>query len=56
MNVLFRRAAYMCAAGIAAIARKIHANQPDGYLDITCGVDGSVYKKHPSFARLLRGT
>ena len=46
----------MCAAGIAAIARKIHANQPDGYLDITCGVDGSVYKKHPSFARLLRGT
>jgi len=54
-DAVSRRAAYMCAAGIAAIARKIHANQPDGYLDITCGVDGSVYKKHPSFARLLRG-
>jgi len=54
-DAVSRRASYMCAAGIAAIARKIHNNQPDGYLDITCGVDGSVYKKHPSFARLLRG-
>ena len=23
-------------------------------MDLTCGVDGSVYKKHPSFARMLR--
>lgn len=49
-----QRAAYMCSAGIAAIARKIHANKPDEYLDITCGVDGSVYKKHPTFAKLLQ--
>ena len=28
--------------------------RPDEYLDITCGVDGSVYKKHPSFAKLLQ--
>ena len=43
-DAVSRRAAFMCAAGISAIARKIHANRPDEYLDITCGVDGSVYK------------
>ena len=48
-----RRAAYICAAGIAAIAVKIHANRPDDFLDVTCGVDGSVFKKHPTFAKLL---
>jgi len=48
-----RRAANICAAGIAAIAIKIHANRPDEFLDITCGVDGSVYKKHPSFKHVL---
>ena len=53
-DTVCRRAAYKCAAGIAAIAQKIHSNRPDDYCDITCGVDGSVYKKHPSFARLLK--
>jgi len=53
-DAVSRRAAYMCAAGISAVARKIHANRPDEYLDITCGVDGSVYKKHPTFKQLLR--
>lgn len=53
-DAVSRRAAYMCAAGVSAIARKIHDNRPDEYLDITCGVDGSVYKKHPSFAKLLQ--
>lgn len=43
-DAVSRRAAFCCAAGISAIARKIHANRPDEYLDITCGVDGSVYK------------
>lgn len=52
-DAVSRRAAFMCAAGIASIARKIHANRPDEYLDITCGVDGSVFKKHPTFAKLL---
>ncbi|CAG5098826.1 Oidioi.mRNA.OKI2018_I69.XSR.g16011.t1.cds [Oikopleura dioica] len=53
-DAVSRRAAYMCAAGISAIAIKIHQNRPDEYLDITCGVDGSVYKKHPTFAKLLK--
>ena len=52
-DAVSRRAAFMCAAGIASIARKVHANRPDEYLDITCGVDGSVFKKHPTFAKLL---
>lgn len=46
------RAAYLCAAGIAAIARKIKKNFPDKEeMEITVGVDGTVYKKHPTFAR-----
>lgn len=53
-DAVSRRASYMCAAGISAIAIKIHQNRPDEYLDITCGVDGSVYKKHPTFAKLLK--
>ena len=44
----------MCASGVAAIATKIHANRPDEYLDLTCGVDGSVYKKHPTFSKFLQ--
>merc|ERR1712157_32252 len=53
-DAVSRRAAYMCASGIAAIARKIHSNQPDGYLDITCGVDGSVYKKTPLLCQIIK--
>lgn len=46
------RAAYLCAAGIAAIALKIKNNCPDRKeMEITVGVDGTVYKKHPTFAR-----
>lgn len=48
------RSAYLCAAGIAAIARKIKANYPDkNDMSITVGVDGTVYKKHPTFAKKL---
>ena len=53
-DAVSRRAAHMCAAGVAAIATKIHANRPDEYLDLTCGVDGSVYKKHPTFSKFLQ--
>nr|XP_039261313.1 hexokinase-2-like [Styela clava] len=46
------RAAYLCAAGIAAIARKIRANYPEKEeLEFTVGVDGTVYRKHPTFAK-----
>ena len=53
-DAVSRRAAHMCASGVAAIATKIHANRPDEYLDLTCGVDGSVYKKHPTFSKFLQ--
>jgi len=55
-----RRAAYLCASGISAVAHKIAQNQrKSGHVKqgerchITCGVDGTVYKKHPTFADLM---
>lgn len=48
------RSAHLCAAGVAAIARKVKANYPDkNDMTITVGVDGSVHKKHPTFAKNL---
>lgn len=49
-RVISTRAAYLCAAGIAAVARKVRHNYPEkDDMEITVGVDGSVYKKHPTF-------
>nr|CAB3253285.1 hexokinase-2-like [Phallusia mammillata] len=49
-----KRAAHLCAAGVAAVARKIKANHPEkDDLSITVGVDGTVYKKHPTFSNLM---
>uniref|UniRef100_H2Y728 Phosphotransferase n=1 Tax=Ciona savignyi TaxID=51511 RepID=H2Y728_CIOSA len=49
-----RRAAHLCAAGIAAVARKIKASHPEQeVLRMTCGVDGTVYKKHPTFSDIM---
>merc|ERR1712183_231522 len=55
-----RRAAHLCASGISAVAHKIAENQrASGQVKagerchITCGVDGTVYKKHPTFADLM---
>jgi len=50
------RAAHLCAAGIAAVARKIKANYPEDdetTLTIVCGVDGTLYKKHPTFSKRM---
>jgi len=53
-----RRAAYLCASGIAAVAHKIAENDKSKLKDgeectITVGVDGTVYKKHPTFADMM---
>jgi len=53
-----RRAAYLCASGIAAVAHKIAENDRSKLKDgedcrITVGVDGTVYKKHPTFADMM---
>jgi len=55
-----KRAAHLCASGIAAIAHKIAENErsngrikPDEVCKLTVGVDGTVYKKHPTFATMM---
>ena len=48
----------MCACVVSALALKIAEIEPNEVvqgktLEITCGVDGSVYRKHPTFAKEL---
>lgn len=42
-----RRAAQICGAGMAAVVDKIRENRGMDHLDITVGVDGTLYKLHP---------
>lgn len=41
------RAAQLCGAGMAAVVDKIRENRGLNHLDITVGVDGTLYKLHP---------
>ncbi|KAG9335478.1 hypothetical protein JZ751_004607 [Albula glossodonta] len=43
------RAARLCGAGLAAIIDCMREHRGQGELEITVGVDGSVYKLHPCF-------
>ncbi|MBN3326724.1 HXK1 protein, partial [Atractosteus spatula] len=51
-----RRAAQICGAGMAAVVDKIRENRGLDKLDITVGVDGTLYKLHPHFSTSLRET
>ncbi|XP_037353048.1 hexokinase HKDC1 isoform X2 [Talpa occidentalis] len=51
-----RRAAQLCGAGLAAIVEKRRENQGLEHLKITVGVDGTLYKLHPHFSRILQET
>nr|XP_032806609.1 hexokinase-4 isoform X2 [Petromyzon marinus] len=51
-----RRAASLCAAGMAAVVNKIRENRSLEQLEITVGVDGSVYKLHPQFKHQIATT
>lgn len=42
-----RRAAQLCGAGLAAIVEKKRENRGAEHLQITVGVDGTLYKLHP---------
>lgn len=42
-----RRAAQLCGAGMAAVVDKIRENRGLERLEITVGVDGTLYKLHP---------
>lgn len=52
-QIVSTRAARLCAATLAAVMRQIRDNKAAEKLRITIGVDGSVYKGHPQFARRL---
>ncbi|MEE6512858.1 hypothetical protein FKM82_020133 [Ascaphus truei] len=43
------RAAVMCSSGLAGVVNLMRQNRGEELLRITVGVDGSVYKLHPSF-------
>ncbi|XP_074012223.1 hexokinase-3 [Numenius arquata] len=50
------RAAQLCAAGLAAVVEKMRENRGLGQLAVTVGVDGTLYKMHPSFSQHLQQT
>ncbi|KAJ8005836.1 hypothetical protein DPEC_G00122050 [Dallia pectoralis] len=52
-QVVSTRAAHLCAATLASVLRQIRDNKAAERLRTTIGVDGSVYKNHPQFARRL---
>ncbi|NP_998231.1 hexokinase-2 [Danio rerio] len=52
-QIVSTRAAHLCAASLAAVLRQIRDNKASDRLRTSIGVDGSVYKNHPEFARRL---
>uniref|UniRef100_A0A8C7UVS5 hexokinase n=1 Tax=Oncorhynchus mykiss TaxID=8022 RepID=A0A8C7UVS5_ONCMY len=51
-----RRAAQLCGAGMAAVVDKIRENRGLNQMDITVGVDGTLYKLHPHFSGIMHQT
>ncbi|XP_028651798.1 hexokinase-1 [Erpetoichthys calabaricus] len=55
-GVVSRRGAQLCGAGMAAVVDKIRENQGLDHLEITVGVDGTLYKLHPHFSKIMHQT
>ncbi|KAM6220233.1 hexokinase-2 isoform 1-T1 [Rhynchocyon petersi] len=55
-TVVARRAAQLCGAGMAAVVDKIRQNRELNTLKVTVGVDGTLYKLHPHFAKVMHET
>lgn len=55
-TVVARRAAQLCGAGMAAVVDKIRENRGLDTLKVTVGVDGTLYKLHPHFAKVMHAT
>ncbi|XP_039708753.1 hexokinase-2 [Pteropus medius] len=55
-TVVARRAAQLCGAGLAAVVDKIRENRGLDTLKVTVGVDGTLYKLHPHFAKVMHET
>uniref|UniRef100_A0A6J0SPP8 Hexokinase-2 n=1 Tax=Pogona vitticeps TaxID=103695 RepID=A0A6J0SPP8_9SAUR len=53
-EIVSTRSANLCGAALAAVLRRIKENKGVNRLRSTVGVDGTVYKKHPHFARRLQ--
>lgn len=51
-----RRAAQLCGAGVAAVVEKIRENRGLQELTVSVGVDGTLYKLHPHFSKLVSAT
>ncbi|MBZ3885695.1 Glucokinase [Sciurus carolinensis] len=49
------RAAHMCSAGLAGVINRMRESRSEDVMRITVGVDGSVYKLHPSRKTGTRG-
>ncbi|KAM9810259.1 hexokinase-2 [Neosynchiropus ocellatus] len=55
-GVVSRRAAQLCGAGLAAVVDRIRQNRNLQRLEVTVGVDGTLYKTHPHFSRIMQET
>ncbi|XP_062995434.1 hexokinase-2-like [Elgaria multicarinata webbii] len=55
-EIVSTRSASLCGAALAAVLRRIKENKGVDQMRSTVGVDGTVYKKHPYFARRLHKT
>ncbi|KAH0623023.1 hypothetical protein JD844_030912 [Phrynosoma platyrhinos] len=53
-KIVSTRSANLCGAALSAVLRRIKENKGVDRLRTTVGVDGTVYKKHPHFARRLQ--
>ncbi|KAJ8263452.1 hypothetical protein COCON_G00159090 [Conger conger] len=53
-QIVSTRSAHLCSAALSAVLRQIRDNKAAERLRTTVGVDGSVYKNHPMFARRLQ--
>ncbi|XP_041516056.1 hexokinase-3 isoform X2 [Microtus oregoni] len=51
-----RRAAQLCGAGMAAVVEKMRENRGLQELTVSVGVDGTLYKLHPHFSKLVSAT
>ncbi|CAO2596140.1 Hk3, partial [Lemmus lemmus] len=51
-----RRAAQLCGAGVAAVVEKMRENRGLQELTVSVGVDGTLYKLHPHFSKLVSAT
>ncbi|XP_059803280.1 hexokinase-1-like isoform X3 [Hypanus sabinus] len=55
-SVVSKRSAQLCGAGMAAVVDKIRENRGLNHLEITVGVDGTLYKLHPHFSTIMQET